>query len=109
MAEMRPTPRPAKNLPATNIAWLPDATVCRMTPRLNTIRQLLMMPHRRPKLSATGAAKRAPKKVPAERIETMRDSCEAVMVPLFPVENESCQLLGVLLVEGDLSRPGMCC
>lgn len=74
MADIKPTPSPAKNLPAMNSAWLPVVIVCRITPRLKTIAQELMIPHRRPRLSANGAANRAPKKVPAERIETMRDS-----------------------------------
>ena len=54
--------------------------------------QELMIPHRRPRLSANGAASRAPKNVPAERIETINDSCSAVMVALSPVEKASCQL-----------------
>lgn len=52
--------------------------------------------HRRPTKSATGAAPRAPKKVPAERMETIVADCEAVIVNcpslfLYPVENKASQ------------------
>lgn len=39
--------------------------------------------HLRPRMSAVGAPKRAPKKVPADRIETTRDSVEEV-IPYVP-------------------------
>ena len=40
---------------------------------------LPIKPYLRPKKSAVGAAVRAPKKVPAERIETIIDDCEDVI------------------------------
>lgn len=48
---------------------------------------------RRPSLSPTGAATRAPTKVPALRMETNRDDCAGVrfgmlsFVSMYPVEN----------------------
>jgi hypothetical protein len=70
--------------------------VCRITPRQNTIIvtggivrnmrvwdvsivHVPIKPYLRPKKSAVGAAVRAPKKVPAERIETIMDDCEEVI------------------------------
>ena len=73
--------------------------------------QELMIPHRRPRLSASGAASRAPKKVPAERIETMRDSCGAVTAVLSPVEKAFCQLENgevSPLVKSDVQRGAHC-
>lgn len=55
-----------------------DAAVCSVTPRMKTA-FAAMRPHRRPILSAAGAAKSAPKKVPAERMETIKDFWPAVM------------------------------
>lgn len=55
------------------------APVCRATPKEKTT-QAPMIPHRLPIKSAMGAAKRAPKKVPKERIETTRDSLGVEMV-----------------------------
>ena len=78
MALIRPTPRPAKKRPAMNIGRAVE-TVCKMTPRLNTKAEDENSPHRRPRISAEGAASRAPKKVPAERIETISESCSAVI------------------------------
>jgi hypothetical protein len=59
-----------------NNGWLVDA-VWRMTPRLKTIAAEAMRPYFRPRISAVGAARRAPRKVPAERIETIRESSPA--------------------------------
>lgn len=75
-AETKPTPNPAKNLPAMNNGKLVEA-VCRMTPKLNTQHDT-MRDQRLPSRSAIKAAPRAPKKVPAERIETMVEVWEAV-------------------------------
>lgn len=64
-------PSPAKNLPATK-RGIAVAMVCRMTPNVNTTLWKIMA-QRRPIMSATGALNRAPKKVPAERIETISE------------------------------------
>jgi hypothetical protein len=50
-----------------------------MTPRLNTTPAEKIKAHLLPTRSAIGAALRAPKNVPAERIETICEDCEAVM------------------------------
>jgi hypothetical protein len=76
VAEIKPTPKPAKKRPARKRGIL-VAAVCRMTPKINTIVET-MRPKRRPIASATGAAVRAPKKVPADKMETMVADCEAV-------------------------------
>ena len=76
VAERRPTPRPAKNRPATNSGIL-VAAVWRITPNEKTT-VLRIMARRRPKKSAIGAAKRAPKKVPAESRETIMEDWEEV-------------------------------
>lgn len=68
MADTRPTPRPAKNLPAMNIGGAVDA-VCKMTPRLKTAPAAAIRPHRLPRMSAKGAANKAPKNVPADRMD----------------------------------------
>ena len=95
MAEINPTPKPAKNRPATNIG-MSVAAACKITPKLNIIEVDAMRPQRRPMASATGAAVRAPKNVPADRIETIMADWDAVMSRLpaglrNPVENSSCQ------------------
>lgn len=77
-----PTPKPAKNRPATNMG-ISVAAVWRMTPKVNTMVDTIR-PRRRPKKSPAGAAVRAPKKVPAESSETISEDCEAVMAG-FPV------------------------
>jgi hypothetical protein len=59
-----------------NNGWLVDA-VWRITPRLNTMAADAMRPYFRPSLSAVGAARRAPIKVPADRIETINESSPA--------------------------------
>jgi hypothetical protein len=70
-AETRPTPRPAKNRPARNNG-MAVAAVCRMTPNIKTQLEAIRL-QRRPMRSAMGAAPRAPKKVPAERMDTIAD------------------------------------
>jgi len=70
-AETRPTPNPAKNLPAVNIG-ISVAAVCKMTPNAKTQDETIRA-QRLPSRSAKGAAAKAPKKVPAERIETIWD------------------------------------
>lgn len=94
IAEINPTPNPAKKRPAKNSGMV-VAAVCRITPRINTNEEAIK-PMRRPMASATGAAVSAPKKVPAERIETIVADCDAVTSrwPLLftkPVEKVSCQ------------------
>lgn len=53
------------------------AAVCRMTPKMKTMADK-MRPQRRPTASARGAAPRAPKKVPADKMETMVADWDAV-------------------------------
>ena len=75
--ETIPTPNPAKNLPATNNGISTEA-VCRMTPKAKTHRPI-QSAMRLPVQSATGAANRAPKSVPADRIDTIKDDSLEVM------------------------------
>ena len=89
-AETRPTPRPAKNRPAMNKGCR-VAAVCRITPRLKTRPAETINPSLRPRRSPNGAAKSAPKNVPADRMETMSESSDAEMVPSELVENERSQ------------------
>jgi hypothetical protein len=70
--EIIPTPRPANTRPATN-RLRAVAPVCMATPKKKTP-HAPTIPQRRPMKSPIGAAKRAPKKVPSERIDTTRDS-----------------------------------
>ena len=63
----RTTPSPAINRPTTNVAQ--RVSSCKPTPRQN-IKQDATIPHLRPTISPIGNAKSAPKKVPAERIDT---------------------------------------
>lgn len=96
MVETIPTPRPAKTRPTTNRGIL-VAAVCMATPTQKT-RHAKTMPYLRPRLSEMGAPRRAPKKVPRERIDTTRDSVEVEIahlpVPLFTglpnVQSQSC-------------------
>jgi hypothetical protein len=71
-AEISPTPKPAKNRPARNRGMAVE-TVCSTTPRLKTQVEIIRA-GRRPKKSARRGEARAPKKVPADRMETMADS-----------------------------------
>ena len=73
MADTNPTPKPATRRPATMRPRLLDA-VCSTTPMMKT-RHPAMMVVRRPTKSAKSPAMIAPKKVPAERMEVMRDFC----------------------------------
>jgi hypothetical protein len=70
-AEIKPTPNPAKNLPARNNG-MEVAAVCKITPKLNTQLEAIK-PHRRPMVSPSAAAQRAPKNVPADRMETIAE------------------------------------
>ena len=92
--ETIPTPQPAKIRPTTK-RGIAVAATCMATPteKMATARTTQ---YRLPRKSAAGAAKRAPKKVPADRIETTRDCWDEVMAqPLaaalyFPkVHNQS--------------------
>jgi hypothetical protein len=87
IAETRPTPSPAKKRPAMNRGCDVDA-VCRMTPKLKTKPIAVKRPILRPRISAHGAARSAPKKVPAERIDTMSESSLAVSFPSGCVEKD---------------------
>lgn len=82
MAETSPTPKPAKNRPATK-RDCPVEAVCRTTPRLKTTPAANIKPRRRPIQSAIGAARSAPKKVPADKMDTIRDS-SALVTPSSP-------------------------
>jgi hypothetical protein len=93
---MRPTPYPAKKRPAMNSGCDVEA-VCRITPRLNTRPAETMSPIRLPSKSPNGAAVKAPKKVPAERIETIRESWAAVMLRSGSVENCCFQYLMAMM------------
>ena len=76
--EMRPTPRPAITRPTMKRGSAVDA-VCIATPTEKT-RAAKMMPNLRPRKSAAGAPRSAPKKVPTERMETTRDCWEVVIM-----------------------------
>jgi hypothetical protein len=78
-----------------------------MTPRLKTTAVDKKMPIRRPKKSATGAAVKAPRKVPRERIETIRDSSPGEMAGspsslICPLA----KLWGLLVVRGRMMGRG---
>lgn len=77
---MRPTPRPAKKRPARK-SGSATAAVWKMTPRVKT-RVDMMSARRRPILSAKKGEARAPKKVPADRMETMADCWDGEMLRL---------------------------
>eukprot|EP00914_Ancora_sagittata_P010829 GHVO01021123.1.p2 GENE.GHVO01021123.1~~GHVO01021123.1.p2 ORF type:complete len:116 (+),score=4.57 GHVO01021123.1:291-638(+) len=76
MAEMKPTPAPAIRRPATMTPRPVDAT-SRMHPTVKTP-QPVMMVTRRPIMSATSPAMIAPKKVPQERMEVVKDWSRAL-------------------------------
>jgi hypothetical protein len=71
--------------------------VWRTTPKIKIIVSHIRA-HRRPRRSASGALVKAPRKVPAERIETITDCCEGETLRLpvesiYPVENRFFQYL----------------
>jgi hypothetical protein len=74
-ADTKPMPRPAITRPGTSSATVVEAT--RMTPMEKTP-QPAMIVERRPIQSAREPANRAPKKVPADKMETIRD-CSHVL------------------------------
>lgn len=74
MAETNPTPRPAMRRPGTSRETDVEAT-CRMTPSEKMMHPAMMV-DRRPIQSATEPAINAPKKVPADRMDTMSDFCQ---------------------------------
>src|SRR3982074_2214466 len=86
-----PTPYPARKPPTTNKGMAAD-TVCKVTPRRKTWQGAIGRP-RRPTRSGAGAAESAPKKVPAERMDTIKDfwleviSGNRVTGLMNPVEN----------------------
>jgi hypothetical protein len=100
-AEIRPTPNPAKKRPATK-RGIEDEAVCNITPKQNTTR-LTISASLLPRKSARGAAARAPKKVPADKIDTIREYCAAVISGrpvagfLYPVENV-CNHSGIAII-----------
>lgn len=73
-AEIKPTPTPAKKRPARN-SGRDVAAVWKTTPTLK-IQHDTMRPQRRPMLSPSNGDARAPKKVPADRIETTAEVSE---------------------------------
>ena len=91
MAEMRPTPIPAKKRPALK-RGREVAAVCMATPKLK-IQQAEKSPHFLPILSAKRGEDRAPKKVPTERMETIMALWEVSISGspsvgfMYPVEN----------------------
>lgn len=74
-AEIKPTPRPQMIRPAAMTPMLVDA-VSRIHPTVK-IAQPIMMVDRRPMKSARSPAMMAPKNVPADRIEVVRDCSQA--------------------------------
>ena len=83
--ETIPTPQPAKIRPTTK-RGIADAAACMATPA-QKIMTARTTDHLLPRKSAVGAAKRAPKNVPTDKMETMRDCWDEVMVqtPAVPV------------------------
>ena len=75
--ETIPTPQPAKTRPTTKRGRA-VAAVCMATPaaKMMTARTT---DHRLPRKSAVGAANRAPKNVPTDKMETTRDCWDVVM------------------------------
>jgi len=68
-----------------------------MTPNIKTTLSHIRA-HRRPRRSARGALPNAPRKVPADRIETINDCCEGETLSwpvesIYPVEKWSFQYL----------------
>ena len=80
--ETIPTPQPAKTRPTTKRGRA-EAAVCMATPA-EKMRTARTMDHLLPRKSAVGAAKRAPKKVPAGKMETTRD-CSDEVIAHIPV------------------------
>ena len=81
IADMKPTPAPAINRPSTMTAK-PVEAVSRIHPTEKT-KQPVMMVRRRPIKSATSPAMMAPKNVPAERIDVVKDWSRAVRWKAF--------------------------
>jgi hypothetical protein len=71
IAETNPTPKPAMIRPTAKTAMVLEASWI-TTPIANTTQPVIIVV-RRPIQSARSPAKRAPKKVPAERIETIKE------------------------------------
>jgi len=76
--ETIPTPQPAKIRPTTK-RGMAEAAACMATPA-EKMRAAKTTDHLLPRKSAVGAAKRAPQKVPADKVETTRDCWDDVMV-----------------------------
>jgi hypothetical protein len=76
-AEMIPTPKPAKKRPATKRGIAAEA-VCNITPKQKTTKEIIRASFL-PRKSARGAAAKAPKNVPADKMETIREYCAAVI------------------------------
>jgi hypothetical protein len=75
--ETIPTPKPAKTRPTAK-RGIAEAAACMATPA-EKIRTARTTDHLLPRKSAAGAAKRAPKNVPADKMETTRDCSDEVM------------------------------
>ena len=71
MADMNPTPSPQMTRPA-HIRPRPVEAVSRMQPTVK-MKQPVMMVVRRPMKSAMSPAMRAPRKVPRDRMEVVKD------------------------------------
>src|ERR1700733_6105409 len=74
IAEMKPTPSPAMTRP-THMRAMPVEAVWQMQP-MAKMKQPPMIVKRRPIKSAISPAMIAPKKVPADKIEVVRDFCQ---------------------------------
>ena len=75
--ETIPTPQPAKIRPTTK-SGRAEAAACKATPA-EKMRTARTTDHLLPRKSAVGAAKRAPQKVPADKVDTTRDCWDDVM------------------------------
>ena len=69
------TPNPAITRPTTKVAQLVSS--CKPTPRQKTTHDATS-PHLRPTMSPIGNARSAPKKVPAERMDTCETKHETI-------------------------------
>jgi hypothetical protein len=74
-ADIKPTPKPAKKRPATKRGIAAEA-VWNITPKQKTTR-VIISASLLPRKSAKGAAAKAPKNVPADKMETIREWLKA--------------------------------
>lgn len=78
IADSKPTPSPENTRPTVKSGIVVEA-VCMMIPMINSPHPVIIA-HLLPTKSATSAARMAPTKVPAERIEVTRDWSEEEMM-----------------------------